>query len=110
MYDIDYKEDAIKLLNEGQKAYPTDLYLQLFNCCIRLDECKDTNTIPSKDLGDEIKKILLKLPCPEAADTWITWLELSADARLATECRKYIALYSYSPLVQEWSRKMQNKD
>ena len=110
LYDIDYKEDAIKLLNEGQKAYPTDLYLQLFNCCIRLDECKDTNTIPSKDLGDEIKKILLKLPCPEAADTWITWLELSADARLATECRKYIALYSYSPLVQEWSRKMQNKD
>ena len=110
LYDIGYKEDAIKLLREGLKKYPQDLYLRLFHCCICLDEIKETGDISDKMLGDEIRDILLKLPCPESADTWITWLELSGDVRLIAECRKYIVLYSYSPLVQKWSQKMQNKD
>ena len=110
LYDIGYKEDAVKLLTDGLKKYPQDLYLRLFHCCIRLDEIKETGSISDKMLGDEIRDVLLKLPCPEAADAWITWLELSGDARLVTECRKYMVVYSYSPLVQEWSQKMQNKD
>ena len=110
LYDIDYEDDAIKLLTDGLKKYPQDLYLRLFHCCIRLDEIKETGSISDKMLGDEIRDVLLKLPCPEAADAWITWLELSGDARLVTECRKYMVVYSYSPLVQEWSQKMQNKD
>ena len=110
LYDIGYKEDAVKLLTDGLKKYPQDLYLRLFHCCIRLDEIKATGSISDETLGNEIRNVLSKLPCPEAADAWITWLELSGDVRLITECRKYIVVYSYSPLVQKWSQKMQNKD
>jgi hypothetical protein len=78
--------------------------------CVRLDEIKATGSISDETLGNEIRNVLSKLPCPEAADAWITWLELSGDVRLITECRKYIVVYSYSPLVQKWSQKMQNKD
>lgn len=110
LYDINYKEDAIKVMNEGLKKYPNDLYLQLFDCCVQLDNVKNEGTTPDAVLGNKIKQILFKLPCPEAADAWITWLDMSNDERLATECRKYIALYSYSPLIQFWSRKITNKD
>lgn len=111
LYDINYKDDAENLLNEGLKKYPNDLYLQLFDCNIQLDNAKNkAEAVPDELLGDKIRQILLKLPCPEAADTWINWLDLTNDARLAAECRKYIALYSYSPLTQFWSRKITNED
>ncbi len=110
LYDINYKEDAGKLLEDALKENPEDLYLQLFECCIELDKIKDGKKVTNEDLGNKIKQLMTKLPCPQTADAWITWLELSSDARLAAECRKYIVLYSYSPLVQEWSKKMKNKD
>ncbi len=110
LYDIDYKEDAGKLLDEALKKNPNDLYLQLFDCCIELDEIKSGKTVANEDLGNKIKQLMTKLACPESADAWITWLELSSDARLLAECRKYILLYSYSPLAQEWSKKLKNKD
>lgn len=110
LYDIDCKEDALKLMNEGLKKYPNDLYLQLFDCCVQLDDAKKKGTIPDAALGDKIRQILFKLPCPETADAWIIWLDMSNDERLAAECRKYTALYSYSPLTQFWSQKITNKD
>lgn len=110
LYDINYKEDAIKLMNEGLKKYPNDLYLQLFDCNIQLDNAKNESSVPDELLGNKIRQILFKLPCPEAADTWITWLDMSNDARLAAECRKYTALYSYSPLTRFWSQKITDKD
>ena len=110
LYDINYKEDALKLMNEGLKKYPNDLYLQLFDCCIQLDNAKNEGAIPDEALGNKIRQILFKLPCPESADAWIMWLDMSNDTRLAAECRKYIALYSYSPLTEFWSQKITNKD
>ena len=97
-------------INMTQQLERVTIFNQLFDCCIELDEIKSGKTVANEDLGNKIKQLVTKLACPESADAWITWLELSSDARLLAECRKYILLYSYSPLAQEWSKKLKNKD
>lgn len=107
LYDIGYKEDAQKIISEGLKTHPDDLYLLNADIFFHLERMVNTKSIDNEYLSsieESILNIIDKIPSAQTYDTLLNYLWLKKDYTLFdVQFKKMIFLYPDSPEVEVWS-------